>query len=224
MPFGGLIRRWAKRVILPATDYHCHLLPGLDDGPKSMEEAVKMAECLFSAGIKEVFCTPHLIKGLYEAENRLVEETLKILQKELSKKDIGLNLKSGREYCLDEFLPHLIKDPMPLEGTRMILIEIPPRTPLKFVEEMVYLICRNNLKPLIAHPERNQLFWGKDLSSLNYLIESDCWLQLNISSLRGHSGPESKAVAERLEKGPFKVLYGTDAHRLEDVLRLNPSS
>jgi protein-tyrosine phosphatase len=73
-------------------DFHCHILPGLDDGPKTIEESIEMAEALQNAGFTAVYCTPHLIKGAYEADNEAVRTAAAVLQKRLNNENIGLEL------------------------------------------------------------------------------------------------------------------------------------
>jgi len=139
-------------------DFHCHLLPGIDDGPATEDEAVEMAAAMQKAGFTTVHCTPHLIKGSYEADNRAVRASLASLQKRLNDENIGLNLLPGREYYLDEYLADYMKDPLPLGETRFIMIEIPNHRPEQFVKEICFNVRRSGFIPMIAHPERCDLF------------------------------------------------------------------
>ncbi len=139
------------------TDWHCHILPGLDDGPATMDEAVEMAKALHQAGYTTVHCTPHLIKGSFEADNATVKAILAALQAELTQQQVDLELLPGREYYLDEFLLDYLKEPLPLGKTRFILIEIPHHAPVEFVKETSYRITCSGYTPMIAHPERCRL-------------------------------------------------------------------
>ena len=136
------------------TDYHCHILPGVDDGPKEKDESIEMARLLAGAGYREVYCTPHLIKGMYEVSNEEVLHGRDKLQRELEKQGIGITLHSGREYYLDEFLLDYISKPLLLEGTTCMMIEIPNNTSVDLVKETLFVIKRRGYTPLIAHPER----------------------------------------------------------------------
>lgn len=139
-------------------DYHCHLLPGIDDGPSSLAESLEMARLLSRAGYDTVYCTPHLIKGLYEADNDTVKKAIRDLQEALDREGIALKLLCGREYFLDSNFIDYMHDLMPLEGTSYLLIEIPPHTYTGMVQDTLTAIIRHNLIPLIAHPERCELF------------------------------------------------------------------
>ena len=139
-------------------DFHCHLLPGIDDGPTTEDDAVEMAVAMRKAGFTTVHCTPHLIKGTYDADNRAVKASLASLQKRLNDENIDLNLLPGREYYLDEYLPDYLKDPLTLGETRFIMIEIPNHSPEEFVKETCFNVRRGGFIPMIAHPERCDLF------------------------------------------------------------------
>jgi protein-tyrosine phosphatase len=146
------------------TDYHCHLLPCIDDGPSSMSESIEMARLLIHAGYKTVYCTPHLIKGLYEADNNTVIQAVNELQKEIDQAGIALKVLCGREYFLDSNIKDYMNDLMPLENTSYLLIEIPPHTYPGMVQDTISAITRRNLIPMIAHPERCELFHEQQIT------------------------------------------------------------
>jgi len=139
-------------------DYHCHLLPGLDDGSKTIEESIRMARLLAHAGYSAVYCTPHMIKNLYDSTNDTVRQAISALQMELDRENISIKLLAGREYYLDSYFHEFMKDLMPLENTSYLLIEIPAQTYPGMVRDTLSEVMRNGLTPLIAHPERCHLF------------------------------------------------------------------
>lgn len=139
-------------------DWHCHILPGIDDGPATMDEAVEMAIVLRKTGFDEVCCTPHLIRGCYDADNDTVREGVVRLQERIDALGIDLRLLSGREYYLDEYLLGYLKDPMPLGNTRYILVEVPDHVSPENVKDISYRIKCAGFTPMIAHPERCALF------------------------------------------------------------------
>jgi protein-tyrosine phosphatase len=140
------------------TDWHCHILPGIDDGPATMEESVEMAKALYAAGYRKVLCTPHLIKGSFEADNATVRASVVALQACLAREHIPLELLPGREYYLDEFLLDYLKDPLPLGSTNYLLIELPNHISIDRAKETFYRIKCSGFTPMIAHPERCKLF------------------------------------------------------------------
>ncbi|HHE32503.1 MAG TPA: hypothetical protein ENL07_07730 [Chlorobaculum parvum] len=134
------------------------MLPNIDDGPTTIDESIEMAKLLVNAGYDTVYCTPHLIKGLYEADNNTVKTAVSDLQNALNQEKIALQLLCGREYFLDSNFMKFMSDLMPLENTRYLLIEFPPHTYPGMVQDTFSALIRKNLIPMIAHPERSELF------------------------------------------------------------------
>lgn len=146
-------------------DWHCHILPALDDGSRDMEQSLAMAGVLAAYGFTSVHCTPHLIRGCFEATNNDVRQHIEELQQRVDAAGIPLTLLTGREYYLDEYLPVYLEDPLTLGDSRMILVEIPPRTTADMVRQLMYTIVRSGLTPVIAHPERCHLLEAKPAQS-----------------------------------------------------------
>lgn len=142
-------------------DYHCHLLPGIDDGAQTMEETLTMARMMSKAGYTEVYCTPHLIKNLYEADNRTVKRLVRTVQNELDREKIELKLLFGREYMIDDSFHEILNDLEPLENTQYVLVEFLTDVYQGMVRDSISAIMRKGLTPMIAHPERYRLFQEK---------------------------------------------------------------
>jgi len=135
-------------------DWHCHILPGLDDGPSDPEQSLTMAGLLSQAGFSTVYCTPHMMRGRFEASNDQVLQGVKQLQQTITRHGIPLVLLPGREYYLDERLPEILQDPLPLGDSRLLLIEIPSTIFAETAGQLLYGIVRSGFTPVIAHPER----------------------------------------------------------------------
>lgn len=138
-------------------DWHSHILPGLDDGAADTAQSLAMASALSEAGFSTVYCTPHLMRGCYEAANDQVRRGVVELQQCLNQEGIPLKLLAGREYCLDEYLLPALEDPLPLGDSRLILVEIPPGITADMVRRLSYDMVRSGFTPVIAHPERCHL-------------------------------------------------------------------
>ncbi|HPD57729.1 MAG TPA: hypothetical protein PKW17_10855 [Smithellaceae bacterium] len=214
-------------------DYHCHILPFVDDGPADMSEAVALAAELQRAGFTGIYCTPHLIKGSYDADNKTVLKVLGVLQKQLKAESINIQLIPGREYYMDEYLFDYLDDPLPMGDTNYIMVEIPNHTPRRFAQEACFRIKRRGFVPLIAHPERNNRFFPRpaskpafipfiDLMSgaddlkpkepLSYLKNIGCAFQANLGSFNGMYGTHARQTAVSLKERNTYTHYGTDAH------------
>lgn len=113
-----------------------------------------MARLLAAHGFTTVHCTPHHMRGVFEAGNDRVRRAVAELQLQVTAADIPLVLLPGREYYLDEYLPHLLEDPLPLGDSRLILVEISSTIDAEMAKKLVYAVVRAGFTPVIAHPER----------------------------------------------------------------------
>ncbi|MBW6504964.1 hypothetical protein K0B90_11945 [bacterium] len=138
-------------------DWHSHILPGVDDGPAEIGQSVVLAASLAAGGVTEVYCTPHLVRGCHEAGNDEVCRGMERLQERLDADGIPITLRSGREYCLDEYLRAALEDPLPLGESRLVLVEILPHSAADMVRRLLYDVVRAGFTPVIAHPERSPL-------------------------------------------------------------------
>lgn len=221
-------------------DYHCHLLPGIDDGPKNIDESIAMADALQKAGFKKIYCTPHLMKGHFDAGNQAVLKAVEHLQQRLDEEKIRVKILPGREYYLDEFLGKYLKHPMPLGNTKYIMLEIPNYADENFIREACFRIKCMSYTPMIAHPERCRIFAlsvrkkksilglgitkSKDSSAkpkqaglLAYLQEIGCAFQGDIGSLDGLYGKAVQETAKCLKAKKVFTHFGTDAHSLKGI-------
>jgi len=225
-------------------DFHCHLLPNIDDGPDHIDDSVAMATDLCDAGFTKVYCTPHLIKGSFEADNQTVKAAVSDLQARLNQENIHIELLPGREYYLDEYLLDCLKDPMTMGETQYVMIEIPSHALAEFVKETLFKIKCNRLIPMIAHPERCSLLtipqkretspWLRfskpkhkvhgakpyEPTLLDYLKEIGCAFQGNLGSFEGRYGPDVKRAAKNFQQQGVFTHFGTDAHSPRGINRL----
>jgi len=138
-------------------DWHCHILPAIDDGPETLAESLEMARLLVAAGFRRVHCTPHCMLGRFDNRPSQVQRATAVLQKALRRAGIPLLLSPGIEYSLDEYFPVLLEQPQPLGDSRLLLVEVPRQASIELVLENVRLIIQRGLIPLLAHPERSDL-------------------------------------------------------------------
>jgi len=215
-------------------DFHCHLLFGVDDGPKDIRESVEMAAALAQAGFTTVYCTPHLMKGVYDVDNQACNSVVETLRQKFAAENIKLKLCLGREYYLDEFIFDHLKNPLPLEGTKFILLEIPDNLPQKLIKEVCFQIKRTGFIPMIAHPERSKKFSfigqgeqrdlkniadhvSYDIELLRYLQDLGCAFQGDYGSFLGLYGRQPQNTAVSLKKNGLYTHYGTDLHSREEI-------
>ena len=226
-------------------DFHSHILPNIDDGPKDIEQSVAMAAVLHEAGVNIIYGTPHLMKGCFDADKDTVISAVATLQERLNKENIDMKILPGREYYLDEFLDSYLQDPLPLGETKFIMIEIPNNAAEEYVKESCFKIKRAGFIPMIAHPERCRLFATPQKKTASFFSFSDrkqknenpgteeaplidypqeigCAFQGNLGSFEEFYGTEVTQAANELKKRGIFTHYGTDAHSLKALHHLKP--
>ena len=199
---------------LPAYDCHCHILPGLDDGARTMEESVFLAGKLASYGFQRAVCTPHSTR-LYRNTPATVIPACERLQEALDKAGIRLELIPSMEYRLiPETWPEIRKNGwlLPWEGNH-ILIELPISNPLKIgnidpAEEIRKLVA-DGYQPVLAHPER--YLWATP-DNYRRWHDAGAAFQRNLASLEGFYGPDAARRARILLEGGYYTHLGTDTH------------
>ena len=193
-------------------DIHCHLLPGLDDGPADEAEALEMARILTSAGFSEIYCTPHMLRGAYHNPPAKISAAVADLQNALDMAQIPLTLHAGTEYYLDEFLPSYLEDPITI-GDSLLLMEASYQVAPDFLLDSIYQIIRKKLIPILAHPERCNIL-DPDKEPVAKLKAMGCLFQQNIGSFAGIYDEKVRLRAlSYLEKG-LTHFIATDAHQL----------
>lgn len=197
------------------TDIHSHILYGIDDGAKSLEESISILRKASELGYTKMILTPHYIKDTkYNANNKKKLELLNNLKKELQKEQIAIELYLGNEVFIDEDLVDLIgTDIATLNNTKYILIELPRHSKYLLVEEVLSNLIKNGYIPIIAHPERYRCYY-KDYTLFKNLISMGVLLQGNIGSLFGAHGQEPRKMLIGLLKRDMISFMASDIHHL----------
>lgn len=222
-------------------DYHCHILPGLDDGCRDVAESLEMARLLCEAGFTCVHCTPHCITGLFDYSAEQVRQAVGELQTALDDAGIALQLKAGMEYFVDELFFSRLDDPLTLGDSKLLLFEISPTAGFNQLKEAVFRIRCQGLIPLLAHPERypkmmpgkksarflhrlihntpasDALFSDNFPSIVTEIMDMGCLLQGNYGSFSGVYGQEVQCVAQLHQKQGHYKYFGTDGHRCRQL-------
>lgn len=197
------------------TDWHSHILPGVDDGVQEMEESLKILARYEELGIREVWLTPHVMEDIPNETKELKERF-----EELSKAYQGtIQLHLAAEYMMDNLFEERLmnNDLLPIgENGKTILVETSYFNPPMDLYGILKRIQEQGYQPLLAHPERYLYMDWKDYQQLK---EMNVKFQCNITSLSGMYGKDaSEKVTEFLTKGWVNHL-GTDLHHLSSFER-----
>ena len=203
-------------------DLHCHLLPGIDDGARTMEQALSMARFAADDGIGYCVLTPHIHPGRYQNSRVVIKQEANRFRQVLKREGIQMDVGYAAEVRLCPELGDLLdRDQVPfygeLDGYRIMLLEFPHSNVPKFGLDMVRNLIRRKIRPMIAHPERNKDVID-DISVLLPFVELGCMLQLTASAVAGRFGKAPHRSARKILKlDAFKVL-ATDSHNLQGRL------
>ncbi len=191
-------------------DLHCHLLPGIDDGARSLEDTLEMARALVDLGFSTVAPSPHARPEYAPAE--VVEQRLSEVRAALEREGVALTLGRNAENVLDDtFLRGLGTPAARMLGTGpYVLVELPYTTPVPMLPDILFRIRTKGVVPVIAHPERCLEFERKGRAA--EAVRTGALLQLDVGALTGRYGGTAKKLARAfLEEGLY-TLGATDLH------------
>ena len=201
-------------IIDARTDCHCHILPMLDDGSASLAESVRLARRQAGWGFRKIVCTSHRV-GKYPNVPEGVIEACDLLQKELDKQEVPLELVPSMEYRLiPETWPETLEKGwlLPWEGNH-ILIELPIHKASRIgnivPEDEIKKLLDMGFQPVLAHPER---YLYLDDERYRSLKDAGALFQKNIGSLEGLYGEAVSIRAEALIAQNMYDMQGTDLH------------
>ena len=194
-------------------DLHCHLLPGVDDGAKSLDESLAMARALVAVGFSDVAPSPHAwpeLAGVAE-----VGERREGLARTLLAEGIALALHPNAENRLDEeFFGRLAQGreaARPLGAGRYVLVEAPFESPLPSLLELLFRIQVKGLTPVIAHPERCFEF-QEHRERAGQAVAAGALLQLELGAPLGRYGPEARKACRRILDAGLYAIAASDLH------------
>ncbi len=217
-------------------DIHCHILPGIDDGPKTIDESFEMVQQAVEQGVGAIFATPHYIPGelVYEVEEVL--ERVRTLQEKIDEVGWECKIYPGMElYLCPELISHIDKGKVISLGkeSKYLLVEFPGRELSPNLVDLLYEINIRGYIPIIAHPERN-LGIVENPMIVNEILQHNVLLQVNASSLLGRNGKKSEKLAFEFVEQGLVSFVASDGHSpgrraihlraAKDVLKLNLSN
>lgn len=199
-------------------DIHSHILPGIDDGSKSMTMSLELLAGLEEQGITDVICTPHYINETNQISPSWKNEELLVRLKQKSEeKGLKINLYLGNEIYIDRDIAKLIRSKKiaPLAKSNYILVELPISGEFQQYEDILQNLKQKGWKVILAHPERYHSF-QKDYKKIEEMHRIGILLQCNLGSFIGQFGKAAKKTAQKMAKDKLIYCVGTDIHHPRD--------
>jgi len=197
------------------TDMHSHLLPGIDDGSRDIENSLELIRGMKALGYQKLITTPHIIWDMYRNTPQIINEKLALIRDAIDQEGIDIEIHAAAEYFLDEHVEELLKKKEPLltiSGNK-VLTEFSMAFTSMNIKDILFEMEMQGYQPIIAHPER-YIYLQQNKDFYNELKDIGCMFQLNLLSLAGYYGRSVKDLAEYLANNDFYDLVGTDLHNL----------
>lgn len=233
MSFWQTIRQAITSHSLPSTlneaepcfwrvDMHSHLIPDVDDGVNTTDQALVCLKQLADWGIKKVITTPHVSRDWYPNESAQLRAEQITLQALARDNGLELTVEIAAEYLLDEFFPALLEadDLLTFGSAKYLLFELGWAAAPHQVDDIIFRLQTRGYTPVLAHPERYSYYYD-DPSPLERLHEMGCLFQLNWASLTGRYGDRAQAQARLMLKKSWVDFVGSDLHRPNDLTALS---
>ena len=205
------LNRYAAEACI---DTHCHCLPGVDDGPETMEDAVAICHALVGQGITTVVATPHQLgrfDGCVEAPR--IRRSVRQLNTELQRRAVPLTVLPGAEIRVDERIADLLRQDVLMtlaDGGQYVLVELPFDLFID-IGPLLDELDGLGLRAVIAHPERNRELMMRPHRVMAW-AEYRPLLQVTAPSLLGRFGREVQDAACAFLDMPLEALAATDTH------------
>lgn len=197
-------------------DIHSHILPGIDDGARSLEESLEMLRIALKSGITDIICTPHYKEGRHNAGPKKIQELIENLEELALENGIPINLHPGNELLYTIDAEEALEDNKlnTMNHTEYVLVEFQPFDSYQHIRNALDTIRGLGYLPILAHAERYDCLL-KDWKCIQELKDLGAEIQLNASSVVGELGGKLKRYTRKLLKKELVDYISTDAHRKE---------
>ena len=211
-------KRERKQYFSYAHDIHSHILPGLDDGVKRVEDSVVIVKKMLELGVKQFSFTPHISFPSPMNTPAVIGEKLNLLKDCLLKEGIEIEADAGAEYKVGEYMVDLIHqgEIASFHGGK-VLVEHSFVAPSPAFEEVIFRLQDKGYTPVLAHPERYPFYARHLAERVEELKHRGCRMQVNLLSFTGFYGKEAMAGARELLEARLINYFSGDIHSVKQV-------
>jgi tyrosine-protein phosphatase YwqE len=197
-----------------AVDMHSHLIPGVDDGARTLEDAISLIRRMHELGYKKIITTPHIQNEFYKNTPEIIELGLDRVREAIQKENIPIALQAAAEYLIDDGLEEkLSSGDLMTFGDKYILIELSYFNPHPNLKALIFNLQVDGYKVILAHPER-YTYWFNNLEKFEDLKDRGVFFQLNLVSLAGYYPDPVKKFAEKFIEREWIEFVGSDMHNM----------
>jgi protein-tyrosine phosphatase len=193
-------------------DLHCHILPGVDDGPAVLATSIAMAEAAAAEGVDTIVATPH-VSHRYPTTPEQMHEGVEAVNGALAGRGIPLTVVPGAEIAMPA-VSELSDEELAsfgLAGGRCLLVESPFSPQPQILESIVFDLQLRGFRPVLAHPERSPAF-QPDLERLGAMVERGVRCSITATSMSGRFGTTVRRVTVKMLREGLVHDVASDAH------------
>lgn len=194
-------------------DAHCHILPGVDDGAKDMDETRKMLEIAYKEGICIIIATPHRHKERGMSELEELKEQLILVKEEAKIINENIHICLGMEVFFGQDIPDLLKNGKiaTINESNYVLLEFTQSDSFTYIQQSLQKVQVKGYRPIIAHAERYECL-VEDISLVRHLVKMGICIQVNANSIVTKKNRKVKKFVKKALDEQLIHLIGTDAH------------
>lgn len=197
-------------------DLHCHILPAVDDGSKTIDMSLKMAEEAKREGIDKILLTPHHMDGEYVNHKNKILLDVDNFQKDLFDNNINIRVRAGQEVHINgDLLSNVDSDDILYadDDSKYMMLELPHDGVPEYTENMIFELKLKGITPVIVHPERNHGFQNNP-DKLYDLVSQGCLTQLTATSYVGGFGKRIQKFTNQIIDAGLGFTFSSDAHNM----------
>ncbi len=209
--FGNKRRpEYEKRIV----DVHCHILPGIDDGAKNLEQSKAMLDIAWEQGIRKIIATPHHMPEAKNASPEVIAERVRLLQQYVDEQQYDIEIFTGNEiYYWDEAAERLDEGRIcQMADSCCVLVEFSPMDDARYIRNSLSELQNMGYDPIIAHVERYMSLCKAPFDKIQELRDMGIFIQVNAASVTGGFGKPTQVMVDKMLKKKLIDFIGTDAH------------
>lgn len=197
-------------------DMHSHLVPGVDDGAKTIEDSLEMIRGFKERGYSKLITTPHIQMEFYDNNPEKLTYHFNKLKQRVAEEGIDIELGLAAEYYLDNFfMSKVLDDGLLSFGDNYVLVEVSMAGWPRNFSDAIFTIQSKGLKPILAHPER--YIFEEDIKVYEGWKAKGMLFQMNMLSITGYYGKSVKDLADRFLAAGLYDFCGTDTHHMRHL-------
>lgn len=206
-------------------DVHSHIIPGVDDGSKSIEDTFNMILEAKEIGFTDIMMTSHYMTHNYEPTTQELTIWKEKLQKLLKTKNVNVKLHCGMEIYVTNQIEDLLKEKklLTLGESRYLLMELPINCSINYLDYVVYYLQANSIQLILAHPER-YIYVQNNPNLINEFIDKGILIQCNYASIIGLYGKKAQKTMKKILKRNQVHFLGSDCHEPNTTYKQIPQA